>query len=78
MKKILFFFIALFAIVIVGAINFHLNVEQEALSVNLKNNVEALAQTEGSGSVRCYYAGTVSCPNDASLKVKYVVSRTQD
>lgn len=77
MKKARIFLASLFVMAIIGlAVNIHFSVGQKPQSVDMKNNVEALADGEGSGSTMCLYPGTVACPGDTDIKVRYVISRT--
>ncbi len=78
-KKKIFLIFFLSLMLIGGVIKAQLSVgqNQPVPSLQMRNNIEALAENEGGGEVdvTCYYPGAVSCPSDISVKVKYFVKR---
>lgn len=52
-------------------INLQYNPERGGNKGVTLDNIEALAQTEGSGNT-CYYPGSLDCPH-STIKVKYIL-----
>ena len=73
MKKLLFFFILVVAVISVKYLGYSKSRQPENLDTLLLDNVEALAAYEQDMPHTCLGSGSVDCPI-SKVKVKYVFS----